>query len=120
MDALALAASKSDAARDAARLGVLSYVEHGPRAEMRLLAWRGVWAGADVAATFRRYDDFDPALGARRSDLYLDAGGLVEWSPSPRWTTRIALHGRRALSNVAGFEYSKLVPTVGLAYTFSP
>jgi len=108
------------AARDAARLGVLSYVEHGPRAEMRLLAWRGVWAGADVAATFRRYDDFDPALGARRSDLYLDAGGLVEWSPSPRWTTRIALHGRRALSNVAGFEYSKLVPTVGLAYTFSP
>ena len=107
-------------ARDAARLGVLSYLEHGPRAELRVLAWRGVWAGADAAATFRRYDDFDPALGARRSDTYLDGAALVEWSPSPRWTTRLALHGRYALSNVPGFEYSKLVPTVGLAYTWSP
>jgi tetratricopeptide (TPR) repeat protein len=107
-------------ARDAARLGVLSYVEHGPRAEVRVLASRGIWVGADVAATFRGYDDFDPSLSARRSDTYLDAGALVEWSPSPRWTSRIALHGRRALSNVSGFEYTKLVPTVGLAYTFSP
>jgi hypothetical protein len=108
------------AARDAARLGILSYVEHGPRAELRVLAWRGVWAGGDLAATFRRYDDYDPALAARRVDTYLDAGALLEWNPSPRWTTRLALHGRRALSNVSGFEYSKLVPTVGLAYTFSP
>lgn len=108
------------AARDAARLGVLSYVEHGPRAELRVLVGRGVWAGADVAATFRRYDDFDPSLSARRSDTYLDAGALVEWNPSPRWTARLALRGRRALSNVGGFEYTKLVPTVGLAYTFSP
>lgn len=107
-------------ARDAARLGLLSYVEHGPRGEVRVLVARGVWAGVDLAGTFRRYADFDQALAARRSDTYLDAAALVEWSPSPRWTARLALHGRRALSNVSGFEYSKLVPTIGLAYTFSP
>jgi hypothetical protein len=107
-------------ARDAARLGILSYVEHGPRAEVRVLLARGTWVGADAAVTLRRYDDFDPALTARRSDTYLDAGALAEWSPSPRWIARLALHGRRALSNVPGFEYTKLVPTAGLAYTFSP
>jgi tetratricopeptide (TPR) repeat protein len=107
-------------ARDAARLAILSYVEHGPRAELRIATVRGLRLGVDLAATFRDYDVFDPTLGARRSDTVLDAGALAEWDLSPGWTAHLALHGRRALSDVAGFEYAKLVPTVGLAYTFSP
>ncbi len=108
------------AARDGARLSILSYVEHGPRVELRVVASRGVRLGADVATTFRGYDAFDPTLGARRRDTYLDAAGLVEWDLAPRWTAQLALRGRRALSSVAGFEYTKVVPTAGLAYTFSP
>ncbi len=107
-------------ARDAARLSILSYVEHGPRAELRIATARGVRLGADLAATFRSYDAFDATLGARRSDTYFDAGALAEWDLSPGWTAHVALHGRRALSDVAGFEYAKLVPMIGLAYTFSP
>lgn len=107
-------------ARDAARLSILSYVEHGPRAELRVAARRGLRLGADLAAAFRRYDTFDTTLGARRADTYLDAAALAEWDLAAGWTAHVALHGRRALSNVAGFEYWKLLPTVGLAYTFSP
>lgn len=108
------------AGRDAARLAILSYLEHGPRAELRVLVARGVRLGVDLAATFRRYDEFDPTLGARRSDTYLDEGVLVEWDPASRWTAHVSLQGRRALSSVGGFQYSKLVPMAGLAYTFSP
>ncbi len=109
-------------ARDAARQSILSYVEHGPRAELRIATAPGVRLGLDLAATFRVYDVFDstPTIDARRIDTYLDAGALAEWDLSPGWTAHVAVHGRRALSNVAGFEYWKLVPTVGLAYTFSP
>jgi tetratricopeptide (TPR) repeat protein len=107
-------------ARDATRDPILSYLEHGPRAELRVVAARRVRVGAELAGTLRRYGAFDPTLGVRRSDAYLDAGALAEWDPSLRWTVRVALHGRLALSNVPGFDYSKLVPTLGLAYTFSP
>jgi tetratricopeptide (TPR) repeat protein len=108
------------AARDAARESILSYLEHGPRIDLRYATARGVRLGADVAATFRGYDIYDPTLGAQRRDTYLDAAALVEWDLSYRWTTHVALRARRALSNVAGFEYTKVVPTIGVAYTFSP
>lgn len=107
-------------ARDAARWSILSWVEHGPRAELRVTTARGVRLGLDLAAAFRGYDVVDPAFGVRRRDTYLDAGALAEWDLSPGWTAHVALHGRRALSSVSGFEYAKLVPTVGLAYTLSP
>ena len=107
-------------ARDAARLSILSYVEQGPRAELRVAMSRRVRLGVDLAGTFRAYDVFDPSLGALRRDTYLDAGALAEWDLRPGWTAHAGLRGRQALSNVAGFEYGKLVPTVGVAYTFSP
>jgi hypothetical protein len=107
-------------ARDAARESILSYLEHGPRAELRLAAARRVRLGLDLAATFRGYDEYDPALGARRHDTYLDAAALAEWDVSPGWTAHVAVQGRQALSNVSGFQYARLVPTIGLAYTLSP
>ncbi len=107
-------------ARDAARLSILSYLEQGPRGELRVAAARGVRLGLDLAATFRGYDVFDSTFAARRRDTYLDAAALAEWDLSPGWTAQVALRGRRALSDVAGLEYAKLVPTVSLAYTFSP
>lgn len=107
-------------ARDAARLSILSYLEHGPRVELRVLASRSSRLGLDVAATFRGYDAYDTTLLTRRRDTYLDAAAFVEWDLSPRWDARVAIRGRRALSDVPGFEYAKLVPMAGLAYTFSP
>jgi tetratricopeptide (TPR) repeat protein len=107
-------------ARDVARLSILSYLEHGPRAELRVLTSRGSRLGVDLAATFRGYDAYDTTLGTRRRDTYLDAAAFMEWDLSAGWAARAALRGRRALSDVSGFEYAKLVPMAGLAYTFSP
>jgi hypothetical protein len=104
----------------AAQWSILSYVEHGPRAELRVETARRVRLGFDVAAAFRRYDAFDPSLGVRRADTYLDAAAHAEWDLSPGWTAQVALRGRRAISNDSGFEYGKLVPMVGIAYTLSP
>ncbi len=108
------------AAHDSARYSILSFLEYGPRAELRIAVGRGVRFGADAAVTLRSYDDYDPTLLVRRRDTYLDAAGLAELDLSQGWTARLSLQGRRALSNDAGFAYAKVVPTLGLAYTFAP
>jgi hypothetical protein len=107
-------------ALDQVELGALSYVEHGPRAELTVAASRRVRLGLVAGLTFRTYDALDAALGVRRADQYLDGEAYAEWSLRPGWTARAGLRGRRASSNVAAMEYDKLVPTVGLAYTLAP
>ncbi len=102
--------------RDVARDPVLTWVEQGPRAELRVAVGR-LWLGTDVAATWREYDTFDATLGARRSDRYLDATAFAEVDLAVNWTARFALMARRAASNVPAFEYDKFVPTLGIGYT---
>ncbi len=104
------------AGRDVARDPVLTWVEQGPRAELRVAVGR-LWLGADVAVTWREYDTFDPTLGARRSDRYLDGTAFAEVDLAANWTARFALMARNAWSNVAGFGYDKVVPTFGVGYT---
>lgn len=109
-----------DVARDAAELAELSWLEHGPRAELVVAASRRVRLVTVAAATFRRYDAYDAALGATREDVYLDGEARVEWDASRGWSARLGARGRRALSSVSTLEHEKVVPTVGLAYTLAP
>jgi tetratricopeptide (TPR) repeat protein len=102
---------------DAARDPSLAWREQGPRAGVRLSLGRDAWIGLDAALTFRGYDEVDPALGVARADRYVDLGALLERDLSERWTLRASLSARRALSNVADFEYTRLVPSIGLAWT---
>lgn len=102
--------------RDAANDAVLSWIEHGPRAELRVALGRAL-LGADLSATWRAYDAYDAALLARRADTYLDAAAFAEWDLDGRFSVRAALLGRRALSNVPTFAYDKLLPTIGIGYT---
>jgi tetratricopeptide (TPR) repeat protein len=104
------------AARDATREPVLSYWEHGPRAEGRLLLGR-TRLGVDLGVTLRAYDAYDAALGARRSDTYLDGAAFVEVDVAARWTARAGVVGRRAVSNVDALAYDKLAPSVAIGYT---
>lgn len=107
-------------ALDAAREAVLSWVEHGPRAELLVAPSRSVRLVAIAAGTFRRYDAFDAVLGARRDDVYLDGEARVEWDVTRRWSVRAGVRARRALSNVASLDYDRMVPTVGLACAILP
>lgn len=95
---------------------VLSYVDHGPSAELLLLLSRRARLTLESGATFRRYARFDPALAARRDDLVLDAAALGELDLGPHLTARLGLLARQTRSNVAALEYGKVVPTVGLAW----
>ncbi len=102
--------------RDDARESVLSYWEHGPRAEVRLLLGRAR-LGVDLGLTLRAYDVFDEALGARRRDTYLDGAAFVEVDLADRWTARAGIIGRNARSNVDALAYDKLAPSVAIGYT---
>jgi tetratricopeptide (TPR) repeat protein len=102
--------------RDAASAAVLSWLEHGPRAEVRIAVGRAL-LGADASVTWRAYDSYDPLLSARRADTYLDGTAFAEWDLDGRLSLRLSLLGRRALSNVPAFAYDKLLPTIGIGYT---
>jgi hypothetical protein len=105
-------------ARQETRDPVLSYVEHGPRAELRA-APRGRWRlGLDLALARRAYDRFDPALETTRQDTYLDGSGWAERSLGGGWSLRLALDARRALSGVEALEYGKVVPSLGLGWVW--
>ncbi len=103
-------------ARDDAHEAVLSYWEHGPRAEARLLLGRAR-LGVDLGVTLRAYDAFDAALGAQRRDTYLDGAAFVEVDLADRWTARAGLVARHAWSSVDALAYDKLAPSVAIRYT---
>ncbi|ABC80278.1 hypothetical protein [Anaeromyxobacter dehalogenans] len=105
------------AGRDAADVGYLSWVEHGPRAELRLPLGARARLAAEAGVSFRAYDAQDPVLLDTRRDTYLDAALLGELDLGRRLTARLGLQARRALSSIPSLEYDKLVPTVGLQWT---
>lgn len=103
-------------ARDAVERAELSWGEHGPGAELRLQVAPRVRVGMNAALSLRDYDAVDPNLALKRSDTYLDAVGLVEWDFADRFTLRFSLDGRKAFSNATEFDYTRLIPVLGVAY----
>lgn len=104
-------------ARDAADQAALAWWEGGPRAALRFAIAPDLRLGVDAAWSRRSYDALDPALGVRRADDLVDLAGLLELDVGQEWTVRASLLARKAFSNVAAFEYTKVVPMIGLAYT---
>ncbi|WP_242392588.1 hypothetical protein [Anaeromyxobacter oryzisoli] len=102
---------------DGARDPALSWWETGPRAALHLAATPRLRLGLELAASQRTYRAVDLALGVVRSDRYLDAAALLEWDLAERWTLRLSATARKAFSNLPDFAYTKLAPTIGLAYT---
>ncbi len=104
------------AARDLADAAELSFVEHGPRAELLLALGARTRLGLEAGASFRTYDEADPAFAVLRDDVYLDAAVFGEVDLGTHLTARLALQARRARSTVDALEYEKLVPFVGLLW----
>jgi tetratricopeptide (TPR) repeat protein len=103
--------------RDGTRDRSLSYWELGPRAGVRVALSRRARLSLDAAVLFRPYDLPEQGLSVARSDVVLNGGALVELDLGERFTAQAGVVGWRNQSNVADYTYSKLVPTVGLAYT---
>jgi hypothetical protein len=104
------------AVHDGARSDSLASWEHGPRLSARREIRAGLRAGGEIAFSWRPFDASDPDLGILRRDRYLDASALLEWDLRERVTLRLAVAARRAFSSLSDFEYTRIVPTVGLAY----
>jgi hypothetical protein len=102
--------------RDAVERAELSWLEHGPAAELRWRLGRRLRAGTGAAVSFRGYDAVDATLGLARNDTYLDATALLEWDVATSWTVRLSVDARDALSNAPGFAYFRIAPTLGIAY----
>jgi tetratricopeptide (TPR) repeat protein len=104
-------------ARDDTRDAVLGYTEQGPFT----VFWLGLGAPlrllAEAHLTFRDYDQIDPAFALARADRYIDASLSGELDLGDHTTLRLTVTGRRALSNVAELQYSKLTTGLALVYT---
>jgi Flp pilus assembly protein TadD len=104
------------AARDLARAADLSYLEHGPRAELRLAVGRSLRLGVEVAASFRRHDEASAAGAPVRADELYDAAALAELDLGAHLTLRAGIQGRVARSSLDAFAYDKVVPSLGLLW----
>jgi tetratricopeptide (TPR) repeat protein len=102
--------------RDATKDAALGYLEHGPLAGFRLGLDRPIRFGVEGRLTLRRYGAVDPDLGVERADRYVDGAVSGELDLSEHWTVRIVGTARRALSNIADFQYTKVTASVGLVY----
>jgi tetratricopeptide (TPR) repeat protein len=106
-------------ARDLADAAALSFVEHGPRAELLLVPGARWRLGLEAGASFREYGEADPVLGAVRRDEVLDATAFGEVDLGAHLTARLSLLARRARSSVDAFDHDRLVPVLGLLWVLS-
>lgn len=103
-------------ARDSADLPALSFVEHGPRAELRLALAPGLRLGLQAALAWRPYDAFDAQLGVARSDATLDGAARLEWDLAERVVLRGGVEGRRNWSSASALDYLRVVPMLGIGF----
>jgi hypothetical protein len=92
-----------------------SYLEHGPRAGLRL-SFDGWRVSLETSAAFRNYQDVDVVLTVQRQDVLLDAALAGEVDLGERWTVRLVAGGRDAISNVPELTYLRGYATLGLSY----
>ncbi len=102
---------------DDARDHALSWIEHGPRAELGLRLGGSARLALEAAATWRDHREVDPALRAVRSDVYLDGAATAEVDVGPAWAVRLSLGARKAFSNLPDFAYTRVTLMLGIAYT---
>ncbi|HEY0093642.1 MAG TPA: hypothetical protein VGB96_04925, partial [Archangium sp.] len=95
----------------------LGFLEHGPRAGLRLGLRPGLRVLGEVGYSLRGYQNFDNPLGARREDGYLDAGAVLEWDVASNWSVQASVGWRGASSNVPALGYGRFTGGLGLVWS---
>ncbi|WP_242342307.1 hypothetical protein [Anaeromyxobacter terrae] len=103
--------------RDGAIDPALASFEQGPRAGLRLELGPRARAGLDASCSWRTYDALDPGLRAVRADTALALGATLELDLADRWSLRLGVAGRKEISNVPELTWTKIAPSLGIAYT---
>jgi hypothetical protein len=107
-------------AHDDTSASLLAWTEQGPRAELRLALGARMRLALEAGRVVRNYEAFDATLGVRQRDVILDGTAAWELDLNPRTTVRLSLLFRDSRSNVAGFDYTKVVPTAGIGVMMTP
>jgi len=101
---------------DAVRVDYLSWLEHGPHADLYAQFGRSFRIGLDAAVGFRTYGAVAPGPGVVRSDTSITGTALAEYDLGNHWTVQASLGARKAFSNLPQYSYCAFVPSVGIGY----
>jgi hypothetical protein len=114
--------------RDDADSSSLSWKEHGPRADVRVVLGPRTRIGVEGGYTMRRYAgyaSFDPerdgtSVSLRLTADVLDATAALEWDLGSRTTLRLSVLFRRSDSNLEPFDYRKVAPSAAIGLMMTP
>lgn len=114
----ALAGLSYGVARDRTDTAALSWVEHGPRADLQLLLGKRLVLLADAGLAWRTAEGRDDTLGATRSDRTLDGSLALELDLGRGLFLRGGVAGRLARSSVSAYSYQAWTPSLAIRYVF--
>ena len=101
---------------DVARVDPLSYVEHGPLAEIDLLLGSALQIGLRGGATWRNYLAEDPSYGYTRADTRFEVVSWAELAFDAHWAVRGTVRMLRVDSNVPDLNATEWVFTGSLSW----
>jgi len=101
---------------DSARVDPLSYLEHGPVAEIDWLLGSVVQLGIRGSVLWRNYLAEDPSYGYTRADTRYDVVGWAEWALDAHWAVRGTVRMFRVDSNVPLLNATEWVFTGSLSW----
>lgn len=95
----------------------LAHVEHAPSLRLRTRLNEGL--ALELSGGYRRrgYDVFDDALGVRRIDHLVEGGVALDLEAADAWTVRLGLAAENVVSTAPVLSYTRVLGTVGLAYS---
>jgi hypothetical protein len=103
-------------AADSVQVSYLSWLEHGPHADLYAQLGPSIRLGLDAALGFRTYDAVAPGPGVVRSDTYLSGAAVAEYDLGNHWALQASLGVRKAFSNLPQYSYVAFVPSLGIGY----
>lgn len=109
--------------RDDAEALALSWKEHGPRADVRVVLGPRTRLAVEGGFTSRRYSGYavvPTGASLRLTEQVVDGAAALEWDLGPRTTLRFSLLGRWSNSNYNPFDYDKVVPSAAIGLMMTP
>ncbi len=101
---------------DGVKVSYLSWIEHGPHADVFAQLGRSLRLGLESTLAFRTYDAVAPGPGVVRSDTYLTGAAVLEYDLGRHWAAQATLAAQQNWSNLPQYSYFAFVPGVGIAW----
>ncbi len=101
---------------DTVQVNYLSWIDHGPHADLFAQLSRSLRLGLDASLAFRTYGAVAPGPGAVRKDVYLTGTASLEYDLGNHWALQATVNAQQSWSNLPQFTWLQVVPGLGIAY----